>query len=85
MRAVRARGYLVKLDTNGSFPDRLRALVDEGLADYVAMDLKNSRERYGDTQVDVVVFLDCIFSPSRVHERMLPDGADDGVQDDVVE
>ena len=49
LRAVRARGYLVKLDTNGSFPDRLRALVDEGLADYVAMDLKNSRERYGET------------------------------------
>lgn len=46
---VRSRGFAVKLDTNGSFPDRLRALVDAGLVDYVAMDVKNAPERYAET------------------------------------
>ncbi len=49
IRKVKALGYLVKLDTNGSFPEQLRALVEEGLIDYVAMDVKNSMERYGET------------------------------------
>ena len=43
---VRALGYAVKLDTNGSYPDRLAALIYEGLLDYVAMDVKNCREKY---------------------------------------
>ena len=46
---LRELGFLVKLDTNGSFPERLRAVLEAGLADYVAMDLKNSPERYGET------------------------------------
>ena len=46
LRRIRAMGYAVKLDTNGSFPDRLAAILEEGLADYVAMDIKNSREKY---------------------------------------
>ncbi len=43
---VRELGFAVKLDTNGSYPDRLAALIDEGLLDYIAMDVKNSREKY---------------------------------------
>ena len=46
---MRERGFAVKLDTNGSFPDRLRALVSQGLVDYVAMDVKNAPERYAET------------------------------------
>ena len=49
IREVRLLGYAVKLDTNGSFPDRLEALVGEGLVDYVAMDIKNSPELYART------------------------------------
>ena len=49
MRKIKALGYPIKLDTNGSFPDRLRKLVEEGLVDYVAMDIKNAPERYGET------------------------------------
>ena len=49
LRAVKDLGYAVKLDTNGSHPDALRALVEEGLVDYVAMDIKNSPEQYGET------------------------------------
>ena len=46
LTAVKRLGYLVKLDTNGSFPDRLERLMREGLVDYVAMDLKHIPERY---------------------------------------
>ena len=46
---IRNLGYSVKLDTNGSFPDRLRQVVEAGLVDYVAMDVKNSPAAYGET------------------------------------
>jgi pyruvate formate lyase activating enzyme len=46
IRVVRERGLLVKLDTNGSFPDRLEALLALGLLDWVAMDVKAPLERY---------------------------------------
>ena len=46
---IRELGYPVKIDTNGTFPDRLKELVNEGLVDYVAMDIKNSPELYGET------------------------------------
>jgi pyruvate formate lyase activating enzyme len=46
IRVVRERGLLVKLDTNGSFPDRLEALLALGLLDWVAMDIKAPLERY---------------------------------------
>lgn len=46
IRKIKAMDYKVKLDTNGSYPERLRELLSEGLLDYVAMDIKNSREKY---------------------------------------
>ncbi len=49
LREVKALGYAVKLDTNGSFPDRLIALVEAGLVDRVAMDVKNAPSLYGKT------------------------------------
>ncbi len=47
IRRVRELGYLVKLDTNGYRPDVLAHLLQEGLLDYAAMDIKASREHYG--------------------------------------
>ena len=44
---IKSLGFPVKLDPNGSHPDRLRRLTEAGLVDYVAMDIKNSPERYG--------------------------------------
>jgi pyruvate formate lyase activating enzyme len=44
---VRELGYPVKLDTNGYRPDVLKDLLQEGLLDMVAMDIKSSRENYG--------------------------------------
>lgn len=46
---IKELGYPVKIDTNGTFPDRLKELVNEGLVDYVAMDIKNAPELYGET------------------------------------
>ena len=49
LREIRALGFAVKMDTNGNHPDVLKALVGEGLIDYVAMDIKNSPEKYAAT------------------------------------
>ena len=49
LEKVRALGFRVKLDTNGSFPDRLIELVEAGLVDRVAMDIKNAPALYGKT------------------------------------
>ena len=57
MGRVKELGFLVKLDTNGCHPGVLADVLDKGLADYVAMDIKNSPEKYaltsGTGQVDM--------------------------------
>ena len=47
--SIKALGYSVKLDTNGSRPEVLKSLVERQLIDYVAMDIKNSPQRYQET------------------------------------
>lgn len=49
LKRIKELGYAVKLDTNGSFPDKLKMLVEKGLVDYVAMDIKNCPETYAIT------------------------------------
>lgn len=49
IRRIRSLGYRVKLDTNGTLPQRLRPLLEGGLVDYVAMDIKNAPRLYGET------------------------------------
>lgn len=49
LRQIRSLGFSVKLDTNGTRPKMLQAILDEGLADYVAMDIKNSPAKYAGT------------------------------------
>ncbi len=49
LRSVKALGYPVKLDTNGFHPHQLRQLVEDGLVDYVAMDVKNCPARFAET------------------------------------
>ncbi len=46
IRCVRKLGFLVKLDTNGTNPEMVRNLVNEGLLDYVAMDIKTTLPNY---------------------------------------
>lgn len=49
LQKVRSLGFSIKLDTNGCYPDALEALLDQGLADYVSMDVKNAPEHYVQT------------------------------------
>ena len=46
---IKDMGFEVKLDTNGSNAERLKSLVEAGLIDYVAMDIKNTPDKYGMT------------------------------------
>lgn len=46
LRRIKALGYPVKVDTNGNHPEMLKAVLDESLVDYVAMDVKNSLDKY---------------------------------------
>ena len=70
---IKALGYLVKLDTNGTRPQVVKALVEAKLVDYVAMDIKNSPAGYGQTvglgSPDMVSIEECI--------RILSSGAVD--------
>lgn len=49
IRKVKDLGYKVKLDTNGSSPKKLKQLIEDGLIDYVAMDIKNDFLNYDKT------------------------------------
>lgn len=46
---VKEKGFTTKFDTNGLLHDRLRAVVEAGAVDYVAMDIKNCKARYAET------------------------------------
>lgn len=43
---VKKLGYLIKIDTNGMFPEKLKELIDKKLVDYVAMDVKAPKKKY---------------------------------------
>jgi pyruvate formate lyase activating enzyme len=46
---IKAMGFLVKLDSNGTRPDVLRKIIDKKIVDYIAMDIKNAPEKYSET------------------------------------
>lgn len=64
LEQIRALGFLVKLDTNGSRPRVLKDLIDRGLVDYVAMDIKNAPDAYASTcgleQLDIAAIEESI-------------------------
>ncbi len=45
-KKIKKMGFLTKLDTNGSNPDILEEVLEEKIIDYVAMDIKTSKEKY---------------------------------------
>ncbi|MBR2006068.1 MAG: anaerobic ribonucleoside-triphosphate reductase activating protein [Thermoguttaceae bacterium] len=49
LKKIKDLGYSVKLDTNGYRPEVLKDVVNSGLVDYVAMDIKNSQAKYAST------------------------------------
>ena len=70
VKKVKETGVLVKIDTNGSFPDKLKKLIDSGNIDYVAMDIKNCPEKYSVT----TGIQDFDFSPVRKSVELLLEG-----------
>ncbi len=70
VRKVKDLGFLVKIDTNGSYPDKLRKLIESGNIDYVAMDIKNSPDRYAET----VAIPGFDFEPVRKSVKLLLEG-----------
>lgn len=46
IKRIKAEGYKVKLDTNGAVYEKLKKIIESGLVDYVAMDIKNCFEKY---------------------------------------
>ena len=56
LEAVKALGYSVKLDTNGTNPKLLRSVISDRLVDYVAVDIKNSPEKYITTSGGIDLF-----------------------------
>ena len=44
---VKKLGYLIKIDTNGTFPEKLQELIDKKLVDYISMDVKAPKKKYG--------------------------------------
>lgn len=55
-KKVKSMGYLVKVDTNGSFPDVVKELLSKGLADYIAMDIKSGPDHYSEAAGKKVPF-----------------------------
>ena len=46
LKKIKSLGYSIKLDTNGSFPEKLKEFIDEKLIDFVAMDIKGPKNKY---------------------------------------
>ncbi len=46
VKKVKDMDYLIKIDTNGTFPDKLKDMLDEKLIDYVDMDVKAPKDKY---------------------------------------
>jgi len=49
IKKIREMGFLVKLDSNGTRPDVLKKIINQKLVDFIAMDIKNSPEKYSQT------------------------------------
>ena len=60
---LRALGYLIKLDTNGSFPNSLESIIQSRSVDYLAMDIKAAPEKYRSVvrkEIDISKILESI-------------------------
>ena len=66
IKKIKDLGFLVKLDTNGYRPELLKKLLNDRLIDMVAMDIKNSKERYAATSG----LAEDLFELSRIEESI---------------
>ncbi len=66
---IKAMGYAVKLDTNGSRPDMIGRLIGQGLVDYIAMDIKTDPAQYGLLAAEVCLYDRLLSSIRLIMER----------------
>lgn len=72
MRRIKALGYKIKLDTNGTNPRVVYDAIHEKLVDYVAMDVKNSLGKYAQT-TGVTINTDAILDSIEIIKSIAPD------------
>ncbi len=72
IRKIKDAGYKVKLDTNGSKSGVLKALLDEGLVDFVAMDIKNTPGKYALTSGSDVPYDEIAASIELIKQSGIP-------------
>jgi len=68
VKKIKDLGYKIKMDTNGVFPDRLSELIDKNLVDYIAMDIKGTRENYSEVAGVIVDIEKIEKSIKKIHE-----------------
>ena len=72
IKKIRDFGYLIKLDTNGGYPEILTKLIKEKLINYIAMDLKAPESKYGEVAGIKVDFNNIKKSVKIIKESGLP-------------
>ena len=69
---VKKLGYLVKIDTNGMYPEKIKELIDNKLVDYIAMDVKAPKDKYN-TLAGVKVDISNIEKSIDIIKKSAPD------------
>ena len=69
---VKKLGYLIKIDTNGMYPEKLKELIDKKLVDYIAMDVKAPKKKY-DKLTDVKTDIKKIEKSIEIIRNSAPD------------
>ena len=66
MKQVKAMGFLVKVDTNGTNPSLVKEMISLKIVDYVAMDIKNCKDKYPITTDTKINFFDKVYETYQV-------------------
>ena len=66
IKQVKSLGFLIKVDTNGTNPEVIKDLLKDNLLDYVAMDIKNSKNKYPVTTDTKINFFDKVYETYQI-------------------
>ncbi len=84
LKQIRGIGYSIKIDTNGSFPEKLKELIDKRLVDFVAIDIKSSKEKYKEitnSDIDINKIEECMKLVSRLQDYEFRTTIIEGIHD----
>lgn len=74
LKKIKELDYKIKIDTNGTFPKKLKNIIDENLVDYISMDIKAPKLKYNSlcgkkVNIDnIQKSIDIIFNSSKEYE-----------------